>query len=83
MTKNWRDKRPGRAAVAIYVEEAVKTAWQEFVDARNSTLRAEIVTAMARHIASPPPLPEEVPLPPKRPRGRPRKNISEKNSRMT
>ena len=71
---SWRDSRPGKVPVGpIYVDEDTKVLWMQFAEARGSTVRAEIIAAMARHMETPPPLAAQVPLPAPRPRGRPRK----------
>lgn len=69
----------GLAPVHFWVDASTKDAWQALASRYGRSLKDEIVVAMARHAASPLPLPETVPLPvetpaPKRPRGRPKKN---------
>jgi hypothetical protein len=82
-----RDK--GLLPVHFFVPASLKAAWQAFADGQGRRLKEEIVLAMARHMASPPPRPSEAPLPPaplpqpvqeaappqpKRKPGRPKKN---------
>lgn len=68
-----REGRKGVKPILFEVPNAEYDAFVAFCEARGSTKKAEMLAAMRRHMASPPPLPEAVPLPPPRPRGRPRK----------
>ncbi len=68
-------KRNDAIATIVYTDAGTRAAWDEFVRQRGSTLKAEITVAMARHIASPPPTPESVLLPPPR---RPRKQPADR-----
>lgn len=68
-------KRPSRNVVGKYLEfdPDVAARVEEFARARNQSFRSVVMEALARHMANPPPLPAEVPLPPVPPPGRARR----------
>jgi hypothetical protein len=63
------DTRP----VMFKIAADLDVAFRAFCAGRGSTMTDELQMALRRHMASPPPMPEVVPLPPVRPVGRPRK----------
>lgn len=72
--------RADRATLYVELPPDLKAELEAFARSRGSTLSAETETALRRHLAHPPsptapaPLPPEaVPVPPRRPRGRPPK----------
>lgn len=68
-----RPDRPDVTQTYVELPNDDYATLRAFCAERGTTLRHEILTAIRRHLASPPPPPERVPLPPPRPRGRPRK----------
>ncbi len=79
-----RERRPGFERIEIEIPKADAVRLDEFRARYGNTRRAEIELALARHMASPPPVPQPPPppvvppLPPvKRGRGRPRKVVTE------
>ncbi len=74
-----RPDRPGKTPFVIEMPTTDYERLKAFAAKRGSTMKAEILAAVRRHMASPPPLPDAVPLPPPRPRGRPKKNLENKS----
>lgn len=57
---------PGKGKKGLYVElpESVIEQLREFAKSRGEKVGNVVAQAVARHMASPPPLPGDVPLPP-------------------
>jgi hypothetical protein len=61
---------PGKGKKGLYVDLPIPVLerLRQFADERGERLAAVVEQAVVRHMASPPPLPGDVPLPPVRPK---------------